>query len=101
VGSQWWYVHDLKRASGRKESRRLSLEDREARAKASWQHSPIYTASHDAQGRWRGVHFGDRARGAKTGPSKEGGGGVSDGFRKRKQRVLRWRLSGCSARARA
>jgi hypothetical protein len=49
--------------------------DREARAKASWQHSPIYTASHDAQGRWRGVHFGDRARGAKIGPSKEGGEG--------------------------
>ena len=46
--------------------------DREARAKASWQYSPIYTASHDAQGRWRGVHFGDRARGAKIGSSEEG-----------------------------
>jgi hypothetical protein len=46
--------------------------DREARAKASWQHSPIYAASHDAQSRWRGVHFGDRARGAKIGPSEEG-----------------------------
>ena len=42
--------------------------DREARAKAG-----IYTASHDAQGRWRGAHFGDRARGAKIGPSEEGG----------------------------
>jgi hypothetical protein len=36
--------------------------DREARAKA---------ASHDAQGIWRGVHFRDRARGAKIGPSEE------------------------------
>src|SRR2546423_7636513 len=26
AGSQWWCVHNLKRASGRKESRRLSLE---------------------------------------------------------------------------
>jgi len=53
-----------------------------ARAKASWYHSLIYTASHDAQGRWRGVHFRDRARGAKIGPSggggKEGGRGVSE-----------------------
>jgi hypothetical protein len=29
----------------------------------------------DAQGRWRKVHFGDRARGAKIGPSEDGGGG--------------------------
>src|SRR2546429_657567 len=35
---------------------------------------PIYTASHDVQGRWREVHFGDRARGAKTSPSEDGGG---------------------------
>jgi hypothetical protein len=75
--------------------------DREARAKASWQHSPIYTASHDAQGRWRGVHFGDRARGAKIGPSKEGGRVSESGSRKREQRFLRWRLSGRLARARA
>jgi hypothetical protein len=27
----------------------------------------------DAQGRWRGVHFGDRAGGAKIAPSGEGG----------------------------
>jgi hypothetical protein len=62
--------------------------DWETRAKASW-YSPIYTASHDAQGRWRGVHFGDRARGAKIGPSEEGGevGRVSEsGCRKREQR---------------
>jgi hypothetical protein len=47
--------------------------DKEARVKASWQYSPIYTASHDAYGRWREVYFGDRARGAKIGPSEEGG----------------------------
>jgi hypothetical protein len=35
--------------------------------------------SHNAQSRLRGVHFGDRARGAKIGPAEEG--------------VLRWRLS--------
>jgi hypothetical protein len=56
--------------------------DREARA---------CTASHDAQGRWRGVHFGDRACGAKIGPSEEGGrevGRVSEsGCRKREQRL--------------
>ena len=28
------------------------------------------------QGRWKGVHFGDRARGAKIGPSEERGEGV-------------------------
>jgi len=27
------------------------------------------------QGRWREVHFGDRARGAEIGPSEDGGGG--------------------------
>jgi hypothetical protein len=43
------------------------MMDREARAKAG-----IYTASHDAQDRWRGAHFGDRARGAKIGPSESG-----------------------------
>jgi hypothetical protein len=36
----------------------------------------IYTMSHDAQGRRRGVHFGDRARGAKIGPFEEVGGEV-------------------------
>jgi hypothetical protein len=63
--------------------------DRDARAKASWQHSPTYTVSHDAQGRWRGVQFGNRARGAKISPSEEGGKGgkVSErGCRKREQR---------------
>ena len=40
----------------------------------------------DAQGIRRGVHFGDRARGAKIGPFEEGGGvrvdveNVSNGF---------------------
>jgi hypothetical protein len=41
--------------------------------------------SHDAQGRRRGVHFEDRARGAKIGPPLRTGGGenvenVSNGF---------------------
>ena len=42
-------------------------------------HSPIYTASHDAQGRWERVHFRDRARGAKIGPSEEGRGVFGEG----------------------
>ena len=29
--------------------------------------------SHDAQGRWREIFFGDRARGAKIGPSEDKG----------------------------
>lgn len=37
--------------------------------------SPIETVSHDTQSRWREVHFGDRARTAKIGPSEEGDGG--------------------------
>jgi hypothetical protein len=72
-----------------------------------WHAGAIYTASHDAQGSSRGVHFGDRARGAKIGPSEEaeeGGEGrevgrVSEsGSRKREQRFLQWRLSGRLAR---
>jgi hypothetical protein len=50
-----------------------------ARAKAGGYHSPIYTASHDAQeGRWKEVHLGDRTRGAKIGPSERGGGGEGE-----------------------
>jgi hypothetical protein len=47
------------------------------RVKTGWEHGPIYTASHDRQGRPKGAHFGSRARGAKIGRSEEGGEGRS------------------------
>jgi hypothetical protein len=43
-------------------------------AKTGWEYGPIYTASHDPQGRSREVYFGTRARGVKIGRSEERGG---------------------------